>query len=466
MPILGAFVALAAVEFSYFPGRDSRLHVAALRAKGVALAELTAGSIAPALEFEDDSVLLEFLNGVARDRDVAKVLACTADGAPLRGVGPAHEPSRCPRVSATHVDLAGSLMSVSTPVSAKSHPGVLTIALRVDAITAARSDAQRVALGIAAGILILGFIVTGWIARILARLERLLEENRAARARAEAASAAKSAFLANMSHEIRTPMNGVIGLTQLLEKGALDETQRRHVRTIARSGEVLMAVINDILDFSKIEAGKLTVSSVPLDLHALLNEVADSVRAAAEQKAIALHVEIDAALPRAVSADSVRLRQVLSNLLANAIKFTHRGSVRLTARGDGDAGAEQRVRFEVTDTGIGIAEADQPKLFEAFSQVDDHTTRRYGGTGLGLAICKRLVTLMNGELGVRSRPGAGSTFWFLLPLPVVERVSVAPTSGDTVSGERAKTQRLLAVDDNEINRGVIEHLAEALGYAV
>jgi len=463
-----AFVALAAVEVCYFPGRDSRLHVSALRAKAVALAELTASSAAPALEFEDDAVLSEFLSKVARDRDVASVVACASAGQMIKAVGTSSG-SRCRHVNKTKVEMDDAELWVATPIAAKTHPGTLLITFKTDAIVRARQQAERVALAIAAGILLLGLGVSWWTTRILARLQDLLEENRSARKRAEAASEAKSAFLANMSHEIRTPMNGVIGVTQLLERSELDDRQRGYVRTIARSGELLLAVINDILDFSKVEAGKLTITSTAFDLRALVAETCDSVHGSAERKGLKLTSVVDNDLSEHVSGDGLRLRQVLLNLLSNAIKFSERGGVSLRLRRRDSGSGDASIRFEVTDSGIGIAPAHHAALFEAFTQVDEHTTRRYGGTGLGLAICKRLVTLMQGKIGVESALGAGSTFWFELPLPASEaRVASGRMPSMTASSEPgAQTRpRLLAVDDNEINRGVIEHLVQSLGYDV
>ncbi len=463
-PIALAFMALALVEVSYFPGRDSSLHVAALRAKAIALAELTANSAVPALEFEDDAVLLEFLNGVARDSDVVQVAACASDGSVLRSVGTQSRQSRCPATAKTRVDMSAGVLRVVTPIAAKTHPGTLLVSFRTDTIVQARQAAERVALAIAAGILLLGLGVSWWMARNLLRLQGLLEENRSARARAEAANEAKSAFLANMSHEIRTPMNGVIGVAQLLAEGPLNALQRRHVQTISRSGELLLAVINDILDFSKVEAGKLNITLAPLDVRSLVVEVCDAVRATAQAKGLALHDSVSAGVPDAVSGDDLRLRQVLLNLLSNAIKFTAHGTVRLDVREAGDV-ANARLRFNVTDTGIGIATSHHQDLFEAFTQVDDVSTRRYGGTGLGLAICKRLVTLMNGTLGIESTPGLGSTFWFEVPLVPTEHKAHVATLAERTPNQ-VTTSRLLAVDDNEINRGVIEHLAQQLGYGI
>jgi|GEM_PF-4206017 len=466
-PVALAFVALAAIEVSYFPGRDSALHVDALRDKAVALAELTAHSVAPALEFEDEAVLIEFLSGVARDADVAYVAACSGDGQLIRSLGDGAGVVQCPAVKATRVEVSDAQLRVATPITAKTHPGSLLIAFRTDAIVRARHDAKQVALGIAAGILLLGVGVSWWIGRILRRLQALVKETRQARARAEAANEAKSAFLANMSHEIRTPMNGVIGVTQLLERSPLNDVQRGHVRTIARSGELLLAIINDILDFSKVEAGKLQLSSAPLQLRPLIAEVCESVRVTAEGKQLTLEYEIAHEVPDVVRADGVRLRQILLNLLSNAVKFTSSGGVTLRVTKESDDPSDYRVRMAVLDTGIGVAAEHHATLFDAFTQVDDLNTRRYGGTGLGLAICKRLVELMQGTIGVSSSPGNGSTFWFVVALePTAHVASKSKDPSGPIKAADKATTWLLAVDDNEINRGVLEHLAQELGYSV
>jgi signal transduction histidine kinase/FixJ family two-component response regulator len=462
-PVAIAFAILAVVEVSYFPGRDSSLHVSALRAKALALAELTASSIAPALEFEDEAVLGEFLASVARDHEVKWVAACSQAGKVLAVAGTEKSQAGCDAAPATRVSVTGDELRVTTPVAAKTHPGKLSIAFRTAGIAQAHRQAKDVALALAAGILLLGLGVCWWIARSLIRLQALLDANRAARHSAEAASRAKSAFLANMSHEIRTPMNGVLGVTELLERSALDERQREHVTTIARSGELLLAIINDILDFSKIEAGKLELAQAKVEPRSLVDEVRRAVGAVASSRNLELTSTVADDVPRTVVADGVRLRQVLLNLLSNAIKFTDRGQVRLVVRKD--ERAPDHLRFEVIDTGIGIAEVNHERLFDAFSQVDEASTRRHGGTGLGLAICKRLVELMRGTLGVESKPGAGSTFWFSVPLPATAERELEPAPGVAPPLPVAtEGPRLLAVDDNEINRAVIEHLAESLGY--
>ena len=238
------------------------------------------------------------------------------------------------------------------------------------------------------------------------RLER-------ARVDAEAASRAKSEFLANMSHEIRTPLNGVIGMSELLSLTELTDKQRRYVEAVQQSGEHLLRVVNDILDFSKIEAGKL---DIVVDTFRLRETVADTVASLlplAERKGLRLSQTIDARLANDRRGDAGRLRQVLTNLVGNAVKFTEAGEVNVSVTMM-DATS---VRFTITDTGIGIAEEAQSRLFQSFTQADGSMQRRYGGTGLGLAISRRLVELMGGRIGLESTVGVGTTFWFELPLP-------------------------------------------------
>jgi two-component system sensor histidine kinase/response regulator len=237
---------------------------------------------------------------------------------------------------------------------------------------------------------------------------------------AEAATRAKGEFLASMSHEIRTPLNGITGMAELLAQSSLNDDQKHMLQTIRESGNSLMRIINDILDFSKIEAGKLTIETIPMSIADALEGVAITLAPGASGKGVNIHAFVDPAIPPSLIGDPVRLRQILFNLLGNAIKFSEKRDVAARALLLSDASGVCRVRFEIVDQGIGISEENQGRLFQAFSQAESSTTRRFGGTGLGLAICKRLTTLMDGALGVASTFGHGSTFWVELPFATAQ----------------------------------------------
>ncbi|HEY2389397.1 MAG TPA: ATP-binding protein [Candidatus Binatia bacterium] len=250
--------------------------------------------------------------------------------------------------------------------------------------------------------------------------ERHLVDMRAAKDAAESATRAKSAFLANISHEIRTPMNVIIGMTEMALDGDLPPAPRDYVSTIRRATLGLLAIVNNILDCSKIEAGKVALDPVDVDVRELVGEVAALLARAAREKRIALTWDVDRTLVTPVRVDAVRLKQLLTNLVDNALKFTEHGSVAVTAMILERDATSVRVRFNVRDTGIGIPRDRQAAIFESFTQADDSTTRTYGGTGLGLTICRQIVELMGGRIGVESEVGEGSTFWCELTLPLAD----------------------------------------------
>ena len=305
-----------------------------------------------------------------------------------------------------------------------------------------------------------------------AELEAANDSLSVAKAQAEAASLAKSAFLANMSHEIRTPMNAILGMAHLLRRGGVTPQQAERIDKIDQASQHLLATINDILDISKIEAGKFVIEEAPIAVVELLETVRAIIGERVQAKGLQFLVEADR-LPGGLLGDPTRLQQALLNYVTNAIKFTERGSITLRALRRAEDESTITVRFEVEDTGIGIARETVPRLFSAFEQADNSTTRKYGGTGLGLAITRRLAELMGGEVGVDSTPGVGSTFWFTVRLKKGDERERAPAGSATAPGdaegvirERHRGTRVLVVDDEPVNLIVSQYLLEDSGLSV
>ncbi|MCT7377317.1 response regulator [Chelativorans sp. EGI FJ00035] len=283
----------------------------------------------------------------------------------------------------------------------------------------------------------------------ITEMKRREEELRIAQEKAVLADRAKSEFLANMSHEIRTPMNGVLGMAELLAKTGVTPKQKTFIDIIAKSGSALLTIINDILDFSKIDAGQLVLDPQPFKLAEAVEDVATLISSAAREKDLEMIVRVDPDLPETFVGDAGRIRQIVTNLLGNAVKFTDHGHVLVDVTGE-TVNGHTRIKVEVTDSGIGIPEEKLELIFDKFSQADTSSTRRHEGTGLGLAITSRLVDLMGGEIGVESEEGKGSTFWFTLTLPNAESDAQAKVAPRDVTGAR-----ILVVDDNAINRTIL-----------
>ncbi|HZP83499.1 MAG TPA: response regulator, partial [Chthonomonadaceae bacterium] len=289
-------------------------------------------------------------------------------------------------------------------------------------------------------------------------LQEQAVELKQARDQALESTRVKSEFLANMSHEIRTPMNGVIGMTELLLDTRLTARQREFALAVQNSADMLLAIINDILDFSKIEAGKMHIETVDFDLRAVMEEVTGLLAPRAHEKDLEIACYVPPDMPDCLRGDPTRLRQILTNLIGNAIKFTDQGEVTLEACLLDLTEAHARVKLIVRDTGIGIPIERQARIFESFTQADGSTTRKYGGTGLGLTICRHLTELMGGQIGVESEPGGGSTFWVELTLPRQQTARRAPSRVLRMAGVR-----ILIVDDNATNRRILQEQLRSWG---
>lgn len=357
----------------------------------------------------------------------------------------------------------------------KTGSTVLGVAEIYRDVTVVRAEARQTLIVRAAIIgtaltvlfIVLTFIV--WKSDLrLAQYHRREFSLRTAAAEAEAKSEAKSRFLANMSHEIRTPMNGVLGMAGLLAKTSLDARQQRFLLTIRQSGEALLSIVNSILDFSKIEAGDVTLERSRFKIVDCVNEVADLLLPFASEKGISFRSRIDIAEDQQALGDRHRLKQVLTNLIANAIKFTESGEVALTASVAERSGDRLRIRFEVRDSGVGISGDQREQIFKPFFQVDEAASRKFGGTGLGLSVSRELVEMMGGAISFESEAGSGSTFWFEIPFdePNVDSQGTEATGIDDRRGKRGETAQILLVEDNDVNLVVAEETLIAFGYTV
>jgi|CXWL01.1.fsa_nt_gi signal transduction histidine kinase/DNA-binding response OmpR family regulator len=297
-------------------------------------------------------------------------------------------------------------------------------------------------------------------------LEDLATNLRQARREAEAASEAKSAFLANMSHEIRTPFHGLMGMLSLLRETGLTAHQVDYLRTATESADHLLAILNDILDVSQLESGRMTLARAPVDLRALLRDVDALMRPQANAKALALHIGTDPDVPEHILADATRVKQIIFNLLANAIKFSDHGTVVLDVKPVAQAGGTAEIEFVITDTGIGMDEATLAHLFNRFVQGDNSRSRRHGGTGLGLEISRNLARLMGGDVAVRSKPGVGSCFTFRMPLHALAGPRTTQADSPPTDAAPSRPLQVLVAEDHPVNRQYMAALLESLGHQV
>jgi two-component system sensor histidine kinase/response regulator len=401
--IFAAFSVVAAFVIAWFPWREERYARAALAHKAENQAALIAYTIAPALEFGDTDMIREVFRGAARDVDFVGVSAEDVAGATL--------------VQQGEVDGAGSRLVVGAPIeSVGGALGTLRLAMSTSRVERESQENFVASFLIGMTILGLGALIGFWVARSIRRIAALTEENASALASAQQAEV-KSRFLANMSHEIRTPLNGVLGLADVLSRRRHDPQSAALIFSIVRSGKNLLTLVNDVLDLARIESGRLEIEHASFDPELSAITVCESLMSNARSRGLDLALDVAADVPATVEGDRLRIEQVMTNLVGNALKFTERGRVIVSLRWDR---ATSELHVAVSDSGIGIPAGKLETIFEAFSQADASTTRRFGGTGLGLTISRELVRKMGGDLRVESVEGEGSTFSFDVKVDAIE----------------------------------------------
>jgi signal transduction histidine kinase/CheY-like chemotaxis protein/HPt (histidine-containing phosphotransfer) domain-containing protein len=380
------------------------------------------------------------------------------------------EKPQAPLTHAALVALMGELDGLSVPLHdlslGASHLLYERVTQRNNAVRTQSKQGLALTLFQCLLLLVFAFIVLRQFRALLLRRERLetlAQRLSAARLESESASRAKSVFLANMSHEIRTPFHGLLGMMSLLQETPLTTQQSGYLHTAKESAHHLLAILNDILDISKLESGNLQVTPEPVDLARLVRDVEALMRVQAHGKGLALEISMDAEVPRWVRADPTRLKQILFNLLSNAVKFTPAGHVHLKVE-PGSGAHAGRVVFSVIDTGIGMDEATQARVFQRFVQADDTTSRSHGGTGLGLEISRSLARLMGGDITVQSKPGAGSCFMLVLPLARIGPPAPGSTPGAVDSAGAGRMLKVLVAEDHPVNRLYLEAVLDKLGH--